>query len=335
MPNRFILGSYSPAASRNNLSLRKQRLPIFLLFSLIHWTHVRPVSALRQIPPTWKHHLNHQSADLLGIELQLLVIRQLHNSRARSLLQRGEDWLESVIQYSAAPSPQNALTCNHADYDVSNLYEDVIKIRVGPDGEPFHVYKELVKRDAAFFKTALDGSFSEGTTQEISLPEDDVHTFRIYQTWLITGELRYNFDDEGLWLTLSKLWIFADKICSPRFENRIIDAIFDILAENDNENLPVASADTVHYVYDHTVKGSRLRRLFTRCFIQLAPQNKRLVAYPSEFLAAVISRLRYDTASWDSVKRAHGVAAVQNQRSRYYNTKDMGGPGASFVSQSQ
>ena len=237
-------------------------------------------------------------------------------------------------------SQKNALICDHADHDVSDLYEDVITIRVGPNGDPFYVYKQLVEKDAAFFKTALNGSFSEGTTQEISLPEDHVQTFRIYQTWLLTGELRYNFDDEGLWLTLARLWIFADKICSPRFENSIVDAFFDILTENDNESVPVASADAVHYVYDHTVHGSRLRRLFTRFFIQLAPKKTRLVEYPTEFLAAIISRMRSDTASWESLKRAHGLVAIQNQRFRYYNNEPQGchpsgNANASFVSQSQ
>ncbi|KAL8868199.1 MAG: hypothetical protein Q9174_005145, partial [Haloplaca sp. 1 TL-2023] len=235
-------------------------------------------------------------------------------------------------QSNGSPSAKRKRLVGERD-SIHNLYEEMITIFVGPDRYPFYVYKELVKKDAAFFKTALDGFFTEGKTQEISLPEDYVQTFRVYQTWLQTGELRYNFDEEGLWLTLGKLWIFADKMCSPRFGNRIVDAIFDTLAQNKNESVPVPDVDTVHYIYDNTVKKSKLRRIFTRVFIMLAPTNACLTAYPIEFLAEVIARISSDTITWECLKREHGPASIPREHSWYYNKKGTDPPDASFVAQ--
>ena len=116
----------------------------------------------------------------------------------------------------------------------------------------------------------------------MSLPDDDVQIFRVYQSWLNTGELRYNFDNEDMWLHLAKLWIFADKICSTVLKNRTIDAFFDIVTKN--SDISFANADTVRFVFEHTMPKCPLRRVFARLFLWLGDCPKPLSAYPVEFL---------------------------------------------------
>jgi len=141
-----------------------------------------------------------------------------------------------------------------------------------------------------FFKTAFNGSFQEGTGQDMSLPEDDVQIFRIYQTWLNTGQLRYNFDKEECWLHLGKLWIFADKICSTRLMNKTVDAFFEVVTKN--SDLPFADPETVNYVFGKTMPGSPLRRMFVRIFLSYGYilDDDEMNAYPREFLATALRK---------------------------------------------
>jgi len=122
----------------------------------------------------------------------------------------------------------------------------------------------------------------------MSLPEDDVQIFGIYQTWLNTDQLRYNFDEEECWLHLGKLWIFADKICSPRLKNKTVDALFEVVTKN--SEVPFAEPETVDYVYGETMQGSVLRMIFIRIFLYLghAEDDHKMHSYPQQFLAIAL-----------------------------------------------
>lgn len=122
----------------------------------------------------------------------------------------------------------------------------------------------------------------------MSLPHDDVQIFNIYQTWLNTGELRYNFDDEEWWMHLAKLWVFADKICSPQLRNKTTDAFFNVVAQNCD--LQFAEAQTVHYVWENTMPGSYLRRILVRFFFYIGRYPEVLSLYPHEFLSVSLGR---------------------------------------------
>lgn len=148
----------------------------------------------------------------------------------------------------------------------------------------------MLCRDADFFKTAFNGSFQEGNDQNLSLPEDDVQIFRIYRAWVYTGQLQYNFDEEECWLHLGKLWIFADKVCSPRLKNKTLDAFFELVLNN--SEVPFAKPETVGYVYDKTMPGSALRRIFVRLYLHLGytSGDKKMDMYPQEFLAIALRK---------------------------------------------
>ncbi len=151
----------------------------------------------------------------------------------------------------------------------------------------------MLCRDAEFFKTAFNGSFQEGNDQSMSLPEDDVQIFRIYRAWVYTGQLRYNFDEEECWLHLGKLWIFADKICSPRLKNKTLDAFFELITKN--REVPFAKPETVDYVYGKTMPDSALRRIFVRLFLYLYSTSggDKMDLYPQEFLAMALRKAMF------------------------------------------
>ena len=173
----------------------------------------------------------------------------------------------------------------------SDLYQTIVTVYVGPDSHAFHVYKELLCHDSPFFKAALEGNFKEGHEQTVSLPEDDVGTFKIYQTWLNTAQLRYNFDHVEWWLCFAKLWVFADKIGSNDFKDRTVDAICATVKNNPNLNW--ASAPAVCYTFDNTSSDSPLRDLVVghayHTVEKIPRSSSELENYPIAFVSRLTS----------------------------------------------
>ena len=161
----------------------------------------------------------------------------------------------------------------------------------------------------------LNGPFKEGEEQSASLEEDEVPVFKVYQTWLNTHELRYNFDSDDWWLHLSKLWIFADKIQASNFKNLIIDSFFNVFIAN--PGLTFATADTVSYVYDNTTSVSCLRRLFIRFYMHMVDHKIDLTPYPHDFIIAALIKITKDKNCRNQVKAMHG--AIDAKRSYFYH----------------
>ena len=117
----------------------------------------------------------------------------------------------------------------------------------------------------------------------MSLPDDEVHIFKVYEAWLNSKELRYNFDEEECWLHLAKLWIFADKICSFQLKNKVTDAFYDVVSQN--KDLSFAKPDVVHFIYEHTSPNSSLRSIICYLFYFTECCRATYILYPQEFLA--------------------------------------------------
>ena len=144
----------------------------------------------------------------------------------------------------------------------------------------------------------------------MTLPEDDVEVFKIYQTWLNTTQLRFNFDNEEWWLRFTKLWIFADKIGSTSLKNNTVDAI--VLTIRCNPHLTRASPNAVAYTYEHTSDRSPLIDILIKHFIIKARQEHvsadDLESYPHRFLSEVaFNTVVYvpDSTYWKSSVEYH------------------------------
>ena len=202
-----------------------------------------------------------------------------------------------------------------AKYYVSHLYQDIVTIYVGSQRTPFYVYKELLCKDSRFFKAMLNSPFREGEEQSASLEEDEVPVFKVYQTWLNTHQLRYNFDSDEWWLHLSKLWIFADKIQASNFKNRVVDSFFSVFVGN--LGLAFATADTVNYVYDNTTVVSYLRRLFIRFYLHMFDHKIDLARYPHEFILEALTKITKDGGCRNQIRAMQG--AMDTKRSPMYH----------------
>ena len=156
---------------------------------------------------------------------------------------------------------------------VSNSFNGLVEVIVGPQKQLFRLHKEILCNVSSYFRAALEGSFAEGLTQKIELPEDDVTVFKCFRVWLYSfsqgslpsapeSENEFEFETQlepdviiGP-KDLFDLYIFADMRNIPLLQNSTVDTIIWI-----SERKIFVIGDLILYVYDRTALRAPLRKL--------------------------------------------------------------------------
>ncbi|THY07655.1 hypothetical protein D6D02_07184 [Aureobasidium pullulans] len=86
------------------------------------------------------------------------------------------------------------------------------QIIVGPPGstQTFNIHKKLLCDSSSYFKAALNNSFAETTSQNITLDDEDPAIFRTFASWLYHPSIVLPSEDQEE-EHLLKLYLFADK----------------------------------------------------------------------------------------------------------------------------
>ncbi len=163
---------------------------------------------------------------------------------------------------------------------VSNSLNGLVVVIVGPQKQVFPLHKEILCAVSSYFRSALEGSFVEGLTQKIELPEDDVTVFKYFRVWLYSSIIQDSLpsasqaEDESEseseskpdtdigWKILLDLYIFADMRDIPLLQNATMDAI---IWKSDLASTFIS--DLIHYVYDRTAAKSPLRKLLVDLWV--------------------------------------------------------------------
>lgn len=74
----------------------------------------------------------------------------------------------------------------------------MVTVEVGPGKEHFVVHQSLICDKSRYFAKALSGSFQEGITRFVRLPDVSPILFRIFVAWLYHGKLAYVATDTGI-----------------------------------------------------------------------------------------------------------------------------------------
>ncbi|KAK5688686.1 hypothetical protein LTS10_000664 [Elasticomyces elasticus] len=130
-----------------------------------------------------------------------------------------------------------------------------VKVGEGHNATSFFLHTGLLGFYSGYFHAALKRHFLSKSDGMIKLPEEDVDTFRIFVTWLYTGQI--SFAEPGkVYPKLLALWAFADRRGIPLLMNEAINAIL-------MEYLITLQLPTRRLceVYELTVPGAGLRRL--------------------------------------------------------------------------
>jgi hypothetical protein len=140
------------------------------------------------------------------------------------------------------------------------------------EAEAFVVHKEWACQASPVLKAAFNSDFIERQTQEYRLDvagiDDDV--VHLLVSWIYTRdidlayvEVEGSFQEDRTFavhsVCLVKLWVLADKLLMPRFQNFIMARIDQLCSEEE-----AIAISMLRYVYNYTAIGSPLRKNITR-----------------------------------------------------------------------
>ncbi|KAK0124524.1 hypothetical protein ONS95_009473 [Cadophora gregata] len=125
---------------------------------------------------------------------------------------------------------------------------DIVTISVGPSQKELTCHKALLGFTSEFFDAALYGNFKESQTNIIPLPEENPNVVAGFLTWAYTGHIESSS-------TAEELWVFGDRIASPRFMNEAMHLIFAIYGRHERW----LSAKGAFVAYNHSAPISKLR----------------------------------------------------------------------------
>lgn len=149
---------------------------------------------------------------------------------------------------------------------------------MGTNKKVFRVNKTVLTDISAFFRTALNGSWSESVTAKIELPEEDTFIFalfvdyaysrRLFSFWnACTGDGDHN--SKPRLSTLVHLYIMADRLQAAKLKNEVINVLHCRL-----EEVPTMSVETHQMVFDELPQGSPLRRFVLHAWMHGAHNHR-------------------------------------------------------------
>ncbi|CAD0110786.1 unnamed protein product [Aureobasidium uvarum] len=140
-------------------------------------------------------------------------------------------------------------------------FDTVVTIEVGPEKKVFVVHKELLCFYSDYFRAPFDGSFKEAIEGKLTLPDENIDTFYLFDGFLYTNQLRNQERASGSNIrcyNLSRLWVFGDKYLVPALQNMAMDCLVERLHIVKKR---LGSEPTMSFIYDNTVHDSPLRRM--------------------------------------------------------------------------
>ncbi|CAD0115154.1 unnamed protein product [Aureobasidium uvarum] len=112
------------------------------------------------------------------------------------------------------------------------------------------MHKDLLTFYSDYFRGAFDGSFKEAAERKLSLPDERVDIFDIFNQFIYTRSLdEHDLDCHEL----IELWLFGDKFLVPWIQNAAMDAL-EYLSINDCPGYEVRA------IWKRTMPSAPLRK---------------------------------------------------------------------------
>lgn len=165
-----------------------------------------------------------------------------------------------------------SLPKNHTDFSCSAQFKSctsTANVLLGASESPRIIPKELLTTVSPFFNAALTGTFAEGLSQTVKLPEDRADVFDYFLYWLYTRRLDHEAVDapepvKPAYFWLLHLYCLVDKLGVESCKNAIIDKIAH-LAETTN-SVPTPTDTWIVFEIFGNQDENKLRALIVDLF---------------------------------------------------------------------
>lgn len=154
---------------------------------------------------------------------------------------------------------------------MSSLTNRIITIATDDCDSTFQVHEQLLRSRSPFFDAALSNSWKEGLQGRITLREDPNEIVKLYLLFLYFGKLHIDWTktSEGLpdndllpeYITLARLYVFAEKIGDINCKNAIVRAMIKRMDIEIDECQYFPIGEAINIIYQGTTAGSKGRKL--------------------------------------------------------------------------
>lgn len=143
------------------------------------------------------------------------------------------------------------------------------KVLIGKEEAVRIIPRELLTANSPFFHAALTGTFAEGLSQIVKLPEDRADVFDYFLYWIYTRRLDHEAVDaeeplKPAYFWLLHLYCLVDKLGVESCKNAIIEKIA-LLAEATN-SVPTPSDTWIIFETFGDLDNNPLRKLIVDLF---------------------------------------------------------------------
>lgn len=164
---------------------------------------------------------------------------------------------------------------------------EIVTVEVGSSESTraFHIHRGLLTFYSGYFKAALNGRFVEAQSGVIKLDTEEPAVFEEFVKWLYTHKPRtekITYENRKQhYLSIVKLWIFADRRDVPLLMNEMIDSF-----QHDVVRVWAMPRDVLKEVYENTIEGSTLRRMIVDMYKSISGPMRQeyLDDFPKQFL---------------------------------------------------
>ncbi|CAE7175924.1 hypothetical protein CFE70_005418 [Pyrenophora teres f. teres 0-1] len=144
-----------------------------------------------------------------------------------------------------------------------------LTVRVGKKNpQEFLLHEGIICARSGFFHRAMNGNWAETDQRLVTLPEDDKKVVALYVNIIYTNNIieRSTFEQDcpthqDQILTLTKLYIFAEKMMDKGAKNKTIETLLRVIKAHSNVKGNLPNGVAVEFMYANTLKGSCGRRL--------------------------------------------------------------------------
>lgn len=164
---------------------------------------------------------------------------------------------------------------------------NIAKVFVGEEKKMYQLPLDHISA-IPFFNKALNGSFKEGLSKSIELPEDEPAVFELLVRWLYRGlpadEL--NKKEAGNIVLCTKLFLLADRLCLPELTLGLTKDICNLARAHfilNSSSLQRPEFEQVSACV-HLTQGHAIRYVFVNAYATSVPTKS---AWPSRFLEKI------------------------------------------------
>ena len=135
---------------------------------------------------------------------------------------------------------------------------------VGVHKQQLYIHSSILEKSSEFIKAAIKKCWQEGQRREITSPEENATSFKVYSNWLYTGSVAANCLED-----LAHLYVLGEKLIDDTFQDDIINAMVATLLDQPPATIMIPDTPEIDTIFNNLPTGSPARRLmvdwFTAC----------------------------------------------------------------------